>query len=110
MTIIFGWGTAALILNQYPTLLACPTCRQPRFFNIALIYSYFTLFYLFGIVYERHHTLRGSICQHEPDMLPLDIEQQARPASIPWRHRYGLALLIVLVSVLSCWLLLASRS
>ena len=81
--IIFGWATAALILNQYPSLLACPTCRQPRFFNIALIYSRFSLFYVFGIVYERHHTLRCSICQHEPDMLPLDIEQQARPASIP---------------------------
>jgi hypothetical protein len=62
-------------------------------------------------VYERHHTLRCTICQHEPDMLPLDIEQQARPAStIPWRYRYGLALLIVLVSALWFWVSLASRS
>ena len=108
--IIFGWATAALLLNQYPTLLACPTCRQPRFFNIALIYSRFSLFYVFGIVYERHHTLRCSICQHEPDMLPLDIEQRARPASIPWRHRYGLGLFIVVVAALAFCLSIASRS
>jgi len=107
--IIFGWATAALILNQYPTLLACPACRQPRFFNIALIYSRFSLFYVFGIVYERHHTLRCSICQREPDMLPLDIEQQTHPAAIPWRHRYGLALFVLIGIPLCVWLSIASR-
>lgn len=107
--IIFGWATAALILNQYPTLLACPTCRQPRFFTIALIYSRFSLFYVFGLVYERHHTLRCSVCQHEPDMLPLDIEQHAHPAAIPWHHRYGL-IIFVLLAIIGCfWLALINR-
>ena len=79
----------------------CPGCQMNVPFNVQLIYRYFHLYFIFGVITSHQYVetcpncLRRQIVPKEA--LPLEI-RQGRYANIT--HQFGLAALAVLIIVM----------
>jgi hypothetical protein len=105
--IFFGWGRKAIPLADMGTY-SCPRCGLARPFRAVLSYSYFRLYWIFGMVTGRRYLCACTICGQGTLIERSQIPNAPPSDPIPFMQQWGLflflgaiALLVVVAMVLT---------
>jgi len=77
----------------------CQTCEADRPFKLTLVYKYFHLYWVFKCVTQKKYWAACNVCNRGYELESSKVEQTLEKSPIPLTHRYGLAVLGVLVAV-----------
>ena len=98
--IFFGWGKKNVSLGEIPES-NCARCGGFRRFRAVLNYSYFRLYFIFGVVTTRKYVAACSACG-QGFLLDKDkTSQLVGKDPIPFMDRWGLGLLVASVTALA---------
>ena len=75
--IVSGFRSGAVHLGQVESRY-CTLCQQAVAFHLTLLYSYFHLYWLFGVVTEKKYWLLCPACNWGPTVAPNDLEPHSR--------------------------------
>ena len=96
--IIWGWQTRSIDLGQHQ-IYQCGNCGQQRPFRLAFHYTFFRLYFLFGMVTSRRYIRQCSCCGKGWLQEPSRIGPERWP-SIPFMHRFGFFIFIAFFAAL----------
>ena len=84
----------------------CLRCQAETEFAPRLRYRMARIDLLFGFTYQRRYELACTRCEHGWVLDTETMDQQLGGVPIPWRHRFGLPLMLVVVAGLAAlgWL------
>jgi hypothetical protein len=98
--IFFGWGKKNLALGEMPAV-NCKRCGDFRPFKAILNYSYFRLYFIFGVVTARKYIAACNVCGQGFLMDKDKVTQLMDKEPIPFLDRWGLGLLVGSVTALA---------
>ncbi|WP_329766307.1 hypothetical protein [Stenotrophomonas geniculata] len=103
--ILIGQQERVLIVGPTETH-HCLRCQTESEFAPQLRYKMARIDLLFGLTYHRRYELACSWCGHGWVLDTDTMDQQLGGVPIPWRHRFGLPLMLVVVAGLAAlgWL------
>ena len=96
--ILFSSADEQLYLGE-AGVRGCNLCRKPHGFQFILAYTYFHLWYLFGIVTKREYLLICNGCNNTTAIAKPDATAQFSTAQIPFMRRFGLMGLAVVILI-----------
>jgi hypothetical protein len=97
--IFFGWGRKAIPLAEMGTY-SCPRCGLARPFRAVLSYSYFRLYWIFGMVTGRRYLCACTICGQGTLIERTQIPNAPPSDPIPFMQQWGLFLFLGAIALL----------
>ena len=97
--IFFGWGRKAIPLAEMGTY-SCPRCGLARPFRAVLSYSYFRLYWIFGMVTGRRYLCACTICGQGTLIERSQIPNAPPSDPIPFMQQRGLFLFLGAIALL----------
>jgi len=91
--IIFGSRNDVVDLGAIETR-HCETCEKLRQFKMILRYKYWSLYWVFSTVAEKHYLVICEVCGRGWELEATTVEPQMGKVPIPFMRRYGFALFV----------------
>ena len=91
---VIGWRTKLVNLPK-AEFYRCHNCAQDQSFHIVLQYTYWHLYWLFGVVTRKRYMMLCDICRRGWDLEANKVEPFLDEPIIPFMNRYGLAALFL---------------
>lgn len=87
--IIFGTGgnTVELDVAEH---MHCQRCQGNRTFGMKVLYRYFHLYFIFGVVTKKQFFLLCNYCQYGWECDAKEVQKNVSNIPIPLHHRFGL--------------------
>ena len=92
MYIVWGsGGDAKQLAASQPSPTPCPNCQQQGTHSYWMIYRYFHIYYLFGMVTKRERRVVCDVCQNHWEIQQNDLPPELRHLNpVPFMKRCGL--------------------
>jgi|SRR5579859_2392779 len=90
--IFYGWGKKSVPLADMG-MRSCPQCGDFRPFRVVLNYSYFNLYWIFGVVTRKRYIAACNICSRGALVEKSQIGSIVTEEPIPFMDKWGLAIL-----------------
>ena len=91
--IIYGWRRKTLSLGAMGAQ-PCAQCGFLRPFTMMLNYSYFCLYFIFGVITRRRYIAACNVCGRGAAMDKSQVKSVIRERSVPFMDKWGLAVLM----------------
>jgi hypothetical protein len=106
--IFVGWGNKAIPLVEMGTY-SCPRCGLARPFRAVLTYSYFRLYWIFGMVTGRRYLCACTICGQGSVIDRSQIPFVPEHDPIPFMQQWGLALFLGAIALVVAIVMIAVK-
>ena len=106
--ILYGWGNRAIPLAEMGTY-SCPRCGLARPFRAVLRYSYFRLYWIFGLVTGRRYLCACTICGQGSVIDRSQIPFVPEHDPIPFMQQWGLAVFLGAIVLLVAIVMIAVK-